>query len=308
MIRHGSILIVVAGISALLAALALAFLGRMRSDAEEMALVTREAQAKIMLVAACNYVQEASRLGYDLSSTPTVHEECFGWVDVRDGNLGPKFAIGPDDASRWPLNTARRFPMYVAERPPWAVQLTVAYNPIQVPVAPANGPWPAPLGRPYLAKPDPQPVSDSWADYRDGDARPRSQSTDLSWFRLYREGPAQFVVTCGAGSTLGFRDWPEVTSIAGAADQFANDNTLFEAARQVEVRRWYLIEWNAAVGSSDYHNLDNDINTNIDNLMIHPMNSSHSVGVHSVRTQSHCRNMGGTIKWVQRLRHEPSHW
>jgi hypothetical protein len=105
--RQGTILIIVAGVSALLAALALAFLARMRSDTEESQYLLQHAQAKIMLAAACNYVQETSRLGWDrypfptaanpsppAPSTPTVdglniHEEAFGWVDVRTGETGP---------------------------------------------------------------------------------------------------------------------------------------------------------------------------------------------------------------------------
>src|SRR5688572_33473510 len=100
--RRGTILIIVAGISALLASLALTFLVRNRSDAEETQATIREVQARIMLVAACNYIQEGSRLGWDqYPSTPAatndvfptgssaaasvpVHEETFGWLDVRD--------------------------------------------------------------------------------------------------------------------------------------------------------------------------------------------------------------------------------
>ena len=63
--RQGTILILVAGICALMAALALVFLTRMRSDMNESNLVLQHAQAKIMLAAACNYVQETSRIGWD---------------------------------------------------------------------------------------------------------------------------------------------------------------------------------------------------------------------------------------------------
>ena len=67
--RRGAILVVVAGACALLASLSLAFLLRMRSDSEETDLVQREAQARLMLMAGCGYVLEASRLGYDYPST-----------------------------------------------------------------------------------------------------------------------------------------------------------------------------------------------------------------------------------------------
>ena len=63
--RQGTILIIVAGISALMAAMALTFLVRMRSDVEESQLIVREAQAHIMKVAACNFIMESARLGWD---------------------------------------------------------------------------------------------------------------------------------------------------------------------------------------------------------------------------------------------------
>jgi len=128
--RRGAILIIVAGLAVLLAGLALTFLIRLRADAEESAATVREVQSRIMLVVACTYIQEAARLGWDLSPTshptwagryPTlattvpgsdftdpvrwrlwrnlrnadgsplsgadpatmVHEEAFGWIDVR---------------------------------------------------------------------------------------------------------------------------------------------------------------------------------------------------------------------------------
>ena len=67
--RHGTILIIVAAISALMASLALTFLVRMRSDVQESETLMREAQAHIMLTAACQYIQEAARLGYDNSTS-----------------------------------------------------------------------------------------------------------------------------------------------------------------------------------------------------------------------------------------------
>jgi hypothetical protein len=87
--RQGTILIIVSGISVLLLGMSVAFLARTGSDAEENRMVVREAQARIMLVAACSYVQECSRLGWDDPATPQ-HEEAYGWIDVRDGDVGPK--------------------------------------------------------------------------------------------------------------------------------------------------------------------------------------------------------------------------
>src|SRR5476651_1933059 len=93
--RRGAVLILVAGVAGLMVALSVAFLTRMRSDAEENMLIVREAQARIMLTAACSYIQEASRLGYDQGN----HEEAYGWIDVRNGKLGPKATAPGQDAS-----------------------------------------------------------------------------------------------------------------------------------------------------------------------------------------------------------------
>ena len=51
--RQGTILIIVAGISGLIAALSVVFLTRMRSDVTETAAIVQEAQARLMLTAAC---------------------------------------------------------------------------------------------------------------------------------------------------------------------------------------------------------------------------------------------------------------
>ncbi len=102
--RSGTILIIVAGICALLASLTLAFILRSRSSLEETNALEADVQARIMLIAACSYVCEASRIGYeplspldplyplvDSANPPNSpnHIEAFGWVDVRDGSTGP---------------------------------------------------------------------------------------------------------------------------------------------------------------------------------------------------------------------------
>lgn len=323
--RSGTILIIVAGISALLASLTVTFLARMRADAEEMQLVMREAQARIMLMAACNWIQEASRVGWEPPGTPaTANKETFGWIDVRDNKLGPKFAAdNADDPSRFPLRSFKRFPMYVMERPPFAIALTASYNPIRTPHSPDPVPFSDPaFGMPYLRHPDPQPAVDNgwdagvpdgstvtaagFSEWQRGDQRARSSSLDLSWFRIWRESGATFVVTCGAGGTKGFRAWTEMNADEQA--EFSNDRTLFESLRAAEVRLWYRVEWSAAVMGMDYHMLDHSLGRERDHYMVWPINASHSVAGHEYRTQTHARNMGGTIRWVQRLVNEPTHW
>jgi hypothetical protein len=91
--RSGTVLIVVAGICALLAGLTLTFIARTRSSVAETNAFEAGIQARIMLVAACSYVCESSRIGYEpLNNDPANgphHVEAFGWIDVRDGSVGP---------------------------------------------------------------------------------------------------------------------------------------------------------------------------------------------------------------------------
>lgn len=324
--RSGTVLIIVAGICALLASLTVTFLARMRADAEEMQAVVRETQARIMLMSACNWIQEGSRIGWPApSNDPTANKETFGWIDVRDNKLGPKFhASGVDDPSLFPLRTWKRFPMFVMERPPYAIQLTAGYNPIRTPASPDPVDVTHPeFGMPYLRYPDPQPavVDNYWtrndpsgssvsatrfAEWAQGDETARSTSVDMSWFRIWRESGATFVVTCGAGGSRGFRTWDEMTTAERA--EFSNDERFFESLKNSEVRLWYRVEWSAAVMAMDYHMLDHSLGRDRDHYMVWPINASHSPAGHEYRTQTHARNMGGTIRWVQRLITEPTNW
>ena len=229
--RSGTILIIVAGICALLASLTLAFILRSRSSLEETNALEADVQARIMLIAACSYVCEASRIGYEpLVSDPANgpnHVEAFGWVDVRDGSIGPntrnnaitppsvapnttnptselqKFALWnaalmvptglpsplPSMRPKWPAaGSVARCPMYRLVRPPFALQLKAVYNDLAQAV---------PAGMPYLKNPDPEglPVPPNTVltqgDYltiNQKDLLPfRPESMNSSWFRVYRE-------------------------------------------------------------------------------------------------------------------------
>lgn len=351
--RSGTILIIVAALSALLASLAITFLARMRSDVEESRLIMQHAQAKLMLAAACNYVQEASRMGYDRfdQSNPArtmnkrgdmpnlpIHEEAFGWIDVRDGRTGPRDRMGmpffPDPANpnevvrdSWPgIGGHVRCPMHRMAIPPWAVQLTAAPNAME-----RNSASPD-YFYPLLKNPDPLPVvPNMWstetramvphpmkamsADERRGyymafsmgDKTPVMDSTGRAWFRLYRDGPATFIATCGAGATEGFKDWDEVTT-RGNPEQFNNDPSLFNTLKASEIRLWYRLEWTAAVLETSYHNLHHEVARNHEHYLSWPPNSSHTWGGNSKRTQTWVKNPVGTIRWIQRLLHEPTNW
>ncbi len=356
--RRGTILIVVAGLSALLASLALAFLVHMRSDVEEASELVNEVQAHIMLVAGCNFIQEASRLGYDTQpppvtagtpSMPYVHDEGYGWVDVRDGTLGPKnqnnqtvWSVAyppPVTISPVPTTTSNmawqdlslpansrpvfRAPMYVENRPPFAIAQTVARNPISTLAGDPN------YGMPLLLKPDPWPVADPTSpsyrsDYITGDVSPNPQFYVGSWFRIYRESPATFIVTCGSGETRGWALFSEISggvSTAGVTRPnmvtaaqttaetayFNNDPNLFASLQATEVRLWYRVEWSAAIHSSDYQNENNNFN-GFDHYLWRPLNTDQETPGTGGRSQPHDTNMVGTIRWVQRLTGPPTNW
>lgn len=331
--RAGTVLIIVAGIASILASLSLVFLARMRSDLEETLVVIQEAQAHIMLVAACNWIQEASRLGYD-DGTSLNHPEAYGWIDVRDGSVGPKptaYAAGSgdgsmpgwgnDDDSRFPRQSHKRFEMFMENVPPFAIRLDAAPNPIDFIV-----------GIPYLTRPDPMPVlpKGSWlpatptsADFdafERGDPTPRMNSVGLSWFRLYRLGgsdprfaqynAATFIVTCGAGGTAGFRSWSEIVT-DGQAARFGSEPQ-FEAMRAAESRLWYLVEWSPAVGGQyifgNIHHKTPTTDANGQSFAISQYSQFPQNRSHYSHSQGKEKNFGGTIRYVQRLTAEPPEW
>ncbi len=348
--RQGTILIIVAGLSALLASLALTFLTRMRSDVEESHALIQYAQAKIMLAAACSYVQETSRLGWDRRiktplnmAIPTVdseiqtsdmriHEEAYGWVDVRDGKEGPlNYAgdwLGGSGATAWPhIGGAVRCPMYRMVRPPWAIRQSTGYNLMKFDAAKPDLLWP------LLKNPDPQPVTDNKYDastgaandglflteFQEGNKSPVMSSAGKSWFRVYRDGLGTFIVTCGSGGTQGFKNWAEVQTL-NETDLFGGPQgqSLFDGMRGSEIRLWYRIEWTGASMETSYHNLFHEIGngkdmgggpsgTPVDHYETWPPNSSHTWSS-SRRTQTWAKNPVGTIRWIQRLMNEPTKW
>ena len=70
--RRASVLVIIAEILAMLSTLSLAFLMRMRQDAQESDLVIHLAQCRLMLHTSMQFVQESSRLGYATAADPSV--------------------------------------------------------------------------------------------------------------------------------------------------------------------------------------------------------------------------------------------
>ncbi|HYE04134.1 MAG TPA: hypothetical protein VEL07_01325 [Planctomycetota bacterium] len=261
----GSILVVVAGLCALLSAMSLAFVMRMRSDAEEANRMSQDIQSRVMLTSALMYVQEAGRIGWHPTS------ETFGWRDIRDGMAGPRVFDGTwppilqpvmkDDGTALSPSVAifpaiggraARSPMFVMRRPPFAIRSTIAPNP--VPLTDPNDDVAADREWHELvnyANHDPFPVIDNAAQFRDGDRAPMPAAGIASWFRVYRKDVATFTITCGAGATQGFKDWQEVADTPGAAEIFGSREE-FEAIRTAETRRWYEAEWSDLVTGNNF--------------------------------------------------------
>lgn len=143
--RRGAVLIIVVGLSVALLGLCMTFLVRMRADANISSDLIKQAQARCMLLAACTYIQECSRIGFG--------QEGYGWRDIRDGS-DPRALPGPrgfdgvqlpnDGAGTWLVNPAaqplHRWPavggvarclMKVPVLPPWATKGRYAYNPVE---------------------------------------------------------------------------------------------------------------------------------------------------------------------------------
>jgi len=216
--RRGAVLIIAVGMAGMLAALIMAFLVRMRGDAQSAQYVVRLAQSRLMLHAALSYVQEASRLGYaqinPVSGLCTDPREGYGWIDPRDPSVigraaeavafsGRSYLIGPRDrtgnplwtAGTWPaVGTSMRAPMYRHVRPRYAVRPDMTPNAI-----PSAESRPETFGIPFLIRTDPTPEFDpslgihnpvsapqrlSWVR---GDAEVITGSAGLGWFRVYRE-------------------------------------------------------------------------------------------------------------------------
>lgn len=329
----GTVLIIIAGICGVLASLSLAFIVRIQSGLEQSDAVMRESQARLMLHAACAYILEAGRMGYGpnrrlrggmTAGIVTDHEkrrshrEGFGWIDVRDDAIGPKDQTGKPV---WSGVTGRRTgswpevggtvicPMYRWQRPPYAIRPAVAGNPI------ATDPQSPHAGLPYLIHPDPEPLghdrtapretgftAQRFDGFRLGDATPVAHTMGRSWFRVHRLTGARFVITCGAGGTMGFRDWDEVvkprdtvSGMAGGPELFDGNPQVFNALNGAEIRLWYEVQWSAAVKVQTAN--DYAMPWEGGNVLIGSINNTqrweHSHGLNP--------NHLGTIAYIQRL-------
>jgi len=315
--RRGFLLVVAAGIAMLLAGLTLALIIRLRSGASDAEQVTSRAQAHAMLAAACQYILEAGRVGWDDPATPE-HEEGYGWIDVRDGFMGPKSMAIPRNewplfdplvkpSPNFPVGTVARCPMYRWSIPPYAIAPVYAPNPIATPanglVADTSDPA---FGLPLLRNPDDTPVAGitDFASFRSGNALPVPASLGRAWFRVCRDGPATFTLTIGVGATGGWKDWAEVVA-SGATEVFSSQDN-FEFLFSNERRWWYRCEWSPAIGQ--VASSMGGINRAIDNFSRGTFEGDNWGGGRRSALLPARNNAVGTLRWLQRLRQPPDRW
>ncbi|MBA3707339.1 MAG: hypothetical protein H0W83_00800 [Planctomycetes bacterium] len=423
-------LIVVAGLCSIMLLLSVTFLIRMRADGEESTMLIRDAQARIMLASALEYLQETSRLGWRATwgaASPlgdgSHGYECYGWTDVRDGSIGPRgpridnpadakngklpvptwwksswpaypqddtvdpakdpqnayvyfesTSLPPAGNRRWPCpGSAMRGDMYVMKLAPCAVRLTTAYNPVGAnaaddPAPVIDGPYDTmdrgkhrqtsdalmtSAWQPYLNQCrsvdgvgmlDPQPVADTWTDFRLGDPTARTDSTTLGWFRVYRELPSDhdadgtpwfdsvamqghgvFIIACGAGATLGYRFWDtsdpgfsrDLEPVTAQESGVFFDENLFRELRANEGILWYRAEWTAMQGGGanalEHYQAAGDHGLDFSGLFAtNGGERGRSGWVDDSREKlpvsSTVASFFGAIKWIQRLEKDPQKW
>ncbi len=336
--RRGTVIIVVSGMAALLAALTLAFLARMRADADESMAFDRQAQARLMVTAALAYVQETARLGWG--------EEAFGWIDVRDGSCGPRGVRGEMLYAGDPVSgrgagfpavggRAARCATWLWRRPPSAVEQTVVYNPL--PSAPGLD-WRANISY-GVAEPrallDPAwTAAERVARWRDGDPQPVG-GVGLAWFRCYRMtpedcaahraldgtaapirwSPAVFALACGGGGTLGYADWGEVVLDGGEA-QFGGDRVLFDDLRAHQAVLWYACEWSPMQGGfgHKYFHADYAVPGGFPDgygrtsPFAWSQSATNRPWKDDTSHRPNSRGFGGTFLWIERLAAAPDRW
>jgi hypothetical protein len=234
--------------------------------------------------------------------------------------MGPRNRDGQNLADttsgQWPaLGSHVRCPMHVRKVPPYATRMDPGFNPMVT-----GNPTDPNYAYPLLRYPDPQPLDNlnryatnapeavsnaSYGEFASGDPTPQPHTLGKAWFRVFRDGPGTFLITCGAGGTYGYKDWEEMP----ASDRgIFGSKEFFLMIKNAEVRLHYRVEWSAAGIETSFQNLQHEIGRTHDHYETWPPNSSHSWSSGSRRTQTWLKTPVGTIRWIQRLATEPKFW
>ncbi len=342
--RRGAAIIIVAGIAAILSAMAFAFLMQMRADADESSHFVRMTQARTMLAAGLGYIQESSRMGWaDRSSNGITNAEGYGWIDVRDGSPGPRDVLHgllyPGDATtgEGPLypaigGRAARCPMYRERRPPRAVMPILYPNPIPadatggaVLTPDAGGPspdWARDIGYPNA---EPTPFRDdqstgaaAFSRWRAGDRTPVQSSSAPPWFRVYRMTKADALTHRTNDGRLRPLPWSPalflVTCSAGGTLGYrdwdevitceATDSFGNDPRLFATLRAEETIFWYACEWSPAV-GYDTIHHYASDNDLTR---SGQGRPNWADSNQVMSKNQGGTIAWIERLVHQPPIW
>lgn len=328
-IRRGTVLIVATGLAAMMLSLATAFVVSMRNESGRSQALTQDVRCRLMLHAAKCYILESSRLGWGDVETMgwnDVRNHAVGPIPIDRAPL-PANAVW--SAGTWPApGSVARCPIYRQVRPRFAVRpgplntfsddVNAAGTAVAIRDLYKQLAWPlAPDPAPVVPLTDPRFVT----AFNAGDPSPVPGSEFQCWFRIYRETPADhdgdgspyfdvidlnggspidgaarppnasvFIVTVGAGASLGFRDWAEVQA-SGMSDTFGA-SAEFNQIRSLETIRWFRLEW------SPYDNKG----------LGQGLRKVQSPSQSSIECYYPAIHPFGHIRWVQRLDREPPSW
>lgn len=217
--RRGTLLVIVAGLSAMLATLTLTYLASVRSRANDGTEEIMEAQARILLLSACAFICESRNCGGTITSSGYTQEPYLGGLPVGVGN----WRVYPVIPRLWPAFSTALDPLV----PQW----------LDNPTEDANGGSLADAR--HLANPG--SPADTWF-------RIRRQGPAV----LGAPGDHDFMVTVGIGQTYGYASFADASAVvpSTATEHGLNfgrdipDAAAFAEASSREYRRHFLVRWN----------------------------------------------------------------
>ncbi|MDA3962084.1 MAG: hypothetical protein PF961_14930 [Planctomycetota bacterium] len=200
LMRSGSILIIAAGLCALLALTATTFLVSMQAETDENEFLLQQTQARVSMVAACSFIMEsAPKWGGDASGpSGSLATSMLGPHDMTPWRL-PPYAITQQRVFS-PMGGDASGNVSASQRPPdeetydFSVNGRVGFRDRVVADSDPKD------RKPVFPRKDPTRYVDA-SRLATGDDRRIAQVEARAWFRVYHQGGGTFVVTVGAGGT-----------------------------------------------------------------------------------------------------------
>jgi hypothetical protein len=221
--RSGTLLVIVAGLCAMLAALTLTYLADVRSRAYDGGEEVNAAQARILLYSACAFICESRNCGGPITTDPGYAAEPYqGGMPAGTTGSSRVYPVVP---RQWPA-------------------LAIGFDP-------STAQW---MDNPTMDR-------NSMSGMAEARVLPHPGSPTDTWFRIYRvsgtlgvPGTQEFIVTVGIGQSYGYRTWSESSSAAAAvpsgdAQHALNygadipDAATLDDARRREYREYYQVTW-----------------------------------------------------------------